>query len=291
MHTVTFVALAALVGCTLLPGGTRKVRLAENGTALADIVVAADADKAARFGAADLAWHLKEITGAEFRIITDAEPKMRFEICVGPSRRAKHTAEGLDEQECRIDIRADGIDLIGRDKPDKTSFVYTNDVNGVLGRDWPDMWDAQGSMYAVYEFLENIVGVKWLDPTDYGILLPREPSLAVPIGTRRQQPFIFARGGTWSGGSYHVIMWKGQDENAKRYHALGYGGRDARRIHNQQRLFLARHRAGGLKRSANHSFYHFYDYYWKKDSKQFREFRPDFFSVGTSDAALPAQLC
>ena len=56
---------AALVaGCCCLCSGD-KVKLAEDGRAKAQIVIAKEATRAARFGAMDLKWHLDKITGYE----------------------------------------------------------------------------------------------------------------------------------------------------------------------------------------------------------------------------------
>ena len=48
-----------------------EVRLAKDGRALAKIVVAKDAEKAARFAAQELQHHLKLTTGATFEVGTD----------------------------------------------------------------------------------------------------------------------------------------------------------------------------------------------------------------------------
>ena len=52
-----------------------QVRLAEGGRPLAKIVIAKDADKAARFAALDLKWHLDRITGGEFEIAEEGKSK------------------------------------------------------------------------------------------------------------------------------------------------------------------------------------------------------------------------
>ena len=66
------VGLAAMGLCRLAVRAA-DVSLATGGKAEAVIVVAKYADKAARFAAADLKWHLDSITGGDFRIVTDYE--------------------------------------------------------------------------------------------------------------------------------------------------------------------------------------------------------------------------
>lgn len=282
----------AEAGCALMPSAsTHHVRLAEDGKALADIVVAADADKAARFGALELAWHLKEMTGADFRIITDAEPHKRFEICVGPSRRSKYKKTDFEGQHYIVEISAKGMYLCGLDKEDKTDLDYRHTDQGIVLKGAPGYCEQQGSMYAVYDFLENILGVEWFEQSDFGTKIPKRTILEVNCAKTWKEPFCLSRTGSWSGGSYNTILWKSSEPNYSKYWDLAFGSKKRDQRSAQTRLFLYRHRMGGVHRSANHSFYDFYDKYLNKNSKTFREYKPDWFSKGTSDAAQPAQLC
>ena len=72
-------ALAALVSLTF--GG--ELKLAEDGKALADIVIAERPDRAAMFGAYEVSNILHQVTGAGFRIVRDSEPPSgRKEKCM-----------------------------------------------------------------------------------------------------------------------------------------------------------------------------------------------------------------
>ena len=90
--TLTKMLMAlAVCGCAAVAQAD-KVQLAKNGRPETRIVVAKDAPKAARFGAADLKWHLDHITGADFPIVTDdtlnaARPG--FNVYVGFSKFTK----------------------------------------------------------------------------------------------------------------------------------------------------------------------------------------------------------
>ena len=46
---------------------------------------------------------------------------------------------------------------------------------------WPLLFDEQGSLYAVYEFLEGACGVRWLNPYPTGILLPQSKTLVAQV--------------------------------------------------------------------------------------------------------------
>ena len=280
-----------------------QARLAEGGKPLAKIVIAKDADKAARFAAADLKWHLDRITGGEFEIAEEGKSKGEkgkseelISIFVGPSGRTKTKVTALGRQQYVVDVQNDAIELVGRDLVDKGKLVYTNtEADGVGGAGWPDLFDEQGTMYAVYEFLENHCGVRWLDSTDFGTILPKDPNLSVACGSWRKEPFMYYRGGTGCEGrpDYSPTLLKGMGKSKKkspeleRYETIAY--RHAKGAKLQRKLFLMRHRAGGEQAEANHSFYWYYGRFWDEDSKYFECKRPELFAKGYP--GKPPQMC
>ena len=75
-------------------------------------------------------------------------------------------------QEFLVDIRSDAIELSGYDKPDFGKFIYKPSGTVASGKNWPGLYDAQGTMYAVYDFLENQCGVIWMEPSNCGTFIP-----------------------------------------------------------------------------------------------------------------------
>ncbi|MBP5545264.1 MAG: DUF4838 domain-containing protein [Kiritimatiellae bacterium] len=291
--TVRNVALAAAIvamsGHAMAAEG--KVQLARDGKAEAVIVVAKDADKAARFAAADLKWHLDSITGGDFRIVTDEEAKNGVDgkilVCVGPSALTTAKREDFKPQEFAVKSYPRRIELVGRDKPDKGGFVLCFEPEGVVLKDAPDFFDEQGTMYAVYDFLEKECGVVWADTSDLGTVLPCDPDFTVRVENRVKKPFIEYRGGTITGNRLKSDLWKKGTPGSERFRAVAY--RHPERYDAQDRLFRLRHRIGGVKRNANHSFYHYYDEYWNEDSKSFIRKWPEIFAKGY--VGLPPQMC
>lgn len=284
----SFLGLAAvcLTGCTAIKEQPENVALARNGKPLADIVIAENADKAARFAAQELQYHLKQITGGDFLIVTDASPRSGFEIRVGESKRTALGKKDFRLQEYVVDVEPGFIELLGYDKNDNGKFTCSIMEKGVSGSGWPSMYEAQGTMYAVYDFLENQCGVKWLDSTDYGTDIPKNPNLTVPVGKKRTEPFMSYRGGTidWS---YEPLLWKRGSEGEKRYNRAAYG--NPKNMQTQKLLFLLRRRAGGDFAPANHSFYNFYERFLLKDHKNFESYKPQYFAKGYTGE--PPQLC
>ena len=271
------------------------VRLSDGGRALAKIVVAGNANKAARFGAADLKWHLDRITGGSFEIVKDSDladenvALLPTLICVGPSRFVEKDIAVLTEQEFIVQSENGRIILAGFDKVDAGGFVYENDGTNVTLKGQPGFYDAQGSMYAVYDFLEKECGVIWADLSDSGTHLPHMPDLSVRIKNRKSKPFVAYRGGTIDRPNFGrgYLLWKSGTHEWEEARRLMYG--NPKSIVAFEDLFRLRHRIGGRQAPANHAFYHYYDKYWNEESKDFIRKWPEIFAKGY--VGQPPQMC
>ena len=247
--------------------------------ALADqIVISEEAGRVVSFAAQELQRHLKEITGVTYPIVTDAESANDFEYRVGPSRRTLFKKGDLESQVWTINVTDDAVELVGLDDSTK-------------GGGLPGIYDEQGSLYAVYEFLEKDCGVIWADSTDYGTVFTKRGVIRPVKGCRRGKPFMRYRGGAPidSGDRYFPEMWRKGSEGLKRYYAFAYSGKDEKAIHEQKRLFIRRHRLGGEYAPANHSFYWYYERFWYKEHKNFESYHPEYFAQGYTGE--PPQLC
>ena len=291
---IAFAAVAAMVvGCCGLCGAG-KVKLAENGKPLADIVSAADAGKSVRFGAEDLKGHLRKITGADFAIVTDdAAPSGRYEIRIGESKRTKAKKGDFRFQQYLVDVGTDATELVGWDEDTKVNAkkppAIDEDKDGSLKlQSLPGLFDKHGSLYAVYQFLEEAVGVKWVECTEYGTLFPKDASLAVGTFSKRYEPFIEYRGGTLEFG-ITADCWRSRTPEQQEFAKLAY--LDTKKQNGYAWLYMLRHRAGGRYAQCNHSLYYFYSFYLKKDSKSFKEYHPEYFSKGGPEGSEPTQLC
>lgn len=264
----------------------KSVVLTKNGKPAGRIVIAQKATKAAQFGALELQNHLKLITGAEFQIVTDKEPQLGFEIRVGETARSSVKNKDFKLQEFLVDVRSDAIELVGYDKPDFGKFIYKPSETVASGKNWPGLYDAQGTMYAVYDFLENQCGVIWMEPSNCGTLIPKTRDLSVVPGKKRTMPFILYRGVSDNIGIGQE-QWKRRSPGSYRYLKEAYKPFGNRAL--QDRLFLLRNRAGGDYAPANHSFYLYYERFWKQRNDNFEGYHPEFFAKGYT--GLPPQLC
>jgi len=121
------------------------LKIVSDGKSPYSIVLASDAIPAERTAAGELQKYIQEATGAELPIKNEADVSSETpQILVGPGPRAKKL---LPSQNWN-DLKGDGI-LIA---PVGDSLVIAGDR-------------PRGTLYAVFEFLERELGIRWWSPT------------------------------------------------------------------------------------------------------------------------------
>lgn len=160
-HRLLFAAVLSLcvAGSAVVRGGT----LATDGHPQVTIVRAADAIPAERTACDELADYLGKITGGTFSIVDESAAPTGPCIYVGPTAYARaHGPDASDWGPERWAMRTVGPDLVL-----------------VGGR-------PRGTLYAVYHFLEDELGVRWWTARDEHV--PRQPTLAVDALDRQGEP-------------------------------------------------------------------------------------------------------
>ncbi len=154
------------IGCTVLSVtcAAHAVPLVGPGASPAAIVTGASATKAEQTAARELSAYLTKVTGSVFSIVSESDAAGGgTRIYVGPTAYAEQ--QGLDAatlgpEEWVIRTVGDSLVLVG-------------------GR-------PRGTLYAVYHFLEDVVGVHWWNPYEESV--PTEPVLGVNALDLRGQP-------------------------------------------------------------------------------------------------------
>jgi hypothetical protein len=126
------------------PAARPGLTLAEDGEAKMAIVVGANASPSTRHAAEELQRFLKEITGASFDLITDADPARPAEIVIGANERMYGLNLSVDFQR----LGAEGYVLLTKGK------------HLVIAGGEP-----RGTLYGVYGLLEDHLGCRWFTPT------------------------------------------------------------------------------------------------------------------------------
>lgn len=162
--------LRACLIATLLsafaPLTARSATIARDGQAVCRIVLATDATIAERTAARELATYLGKVTGARFGVGTEVEA-VGHSACihVGPTSFA--LSKGMQ------------IDRLGAEE--WVMRTVDDDLILVGGR-------PRGTLYAVYRFLEDVVGVHWWNPREESV--PHRPTLVVDDLDQRGKPVL-----------------------------------------------------------------------------------------------------
>lgn len=153
-----WIAVAAFVLSLASGGPTLAIALSADGKTDYTIVVAADAIVPEQTAAQELQSHLQAVTGAQLPILQDAEaPETARQIVIGPNNRFRAAFPDLDIEA----LKSDGIVM-------KT----VGDTLYLAGG------RPRGTLYAVYTFLEDVVGCRWWSSTES--FVPNKPTLEIP---------------------------------------------------------------------------------------------------------------
>ena len=172
-----------LLVVAIVPAGAASFTVLD-GSQQAVIVYQKDADKEAKQAYEDLALYLKRSTGQDFKVVSERayDAKQGLPIYVGwtaPTNRALGTKlRRLDRDAYLVSVTPERIMLAG-----------------------PTPWS---TYWAVCQFLEDIVGVRWLIPGPLGEDVPHCDRVVAPVGERTYAPVMLSR--LWSG-AHHGGVW------------------------------------------------------------------------------------
>ena len=205
-----------------------QVTLARDGKPAATVVIARQPTRAAQFAAYELRRHLQQITVADFPIVHDDEPIRGLAVLVGDSKQVRAMGikpARLQKQEYLIRLTPEALVLVGRDKDDRGVVQYDPTPNQQTLDTWPGIWDEQGTMYAVYDFLERYCDVRWFTPTEFGTDCPRQATLTVTGVDLQRAPFMKYRYAAYpSSENYdqYTGLWPTGSEGQKKWEAAAY---------------------------------------------------------------------
>ncbi|MDD5706173.1 MAG: DUF4838 domain-containing protein [Kiritimatiellae bacterium] len=167
----TLVLLTFWVGVTA-PLLAQNIKLAENGASTAVIVVPAQATGGTRAAADELQAYLEKSTGVKLPIRAETPDLPKPQLHVGWTEFAKSVKldfTGLDKEAFRI-----------RSFPETQAVV-------IVGNSEP------GLSYAVSDFLEHEVGIRFYMPGAIGTHIPKHSTLEIPALERMEQPAYLER--------------------------------------------------------------------------------------------------
>lgn len=285
--------------------------LVQDGRPQATIVLAESPTRSAQFAAFELQHHLQAISGATVPMVRDGQSAAGIKLFVGESEGTK--ALGLksgdcQEQEYLIRFTPRAIVLMGRDEADFAPVQYDLH-NPACVSTWPGYWDERATTYAVHDFLARFCGVRWLNYTESGTVIPQTRTLTIHGQDVRRKPFFEYRDALGAVGDNEFLyekmanLWRADTDGFQAWEQAAFSElhsqfpkaaayNQAKRM--QIRLFHLRMKNGGKICRCNHSLYGYYARFWEKSANPrsaqlFVEKRPDYFAKGYE--SVPPQMC
>jgi len=219
-----------------------------NGKSEGVIVIPANPNPVEEFAAQELQTYLRKITGVTLPVVK-GKIKARTGYKLG---RASGITLGKDAQpdSWRSRLKDGFLEIAGVDGPGKET----------------DTRNPAGTLFGVYSYLQNSLGVRWLWPGELGEFIPvrktiRVDSLNLEGAPKLRFTDLYARRSAHSGKLWH------SPEAEQRYWEA-------------QSRFLLRHRIGA---TVNMNYSHEFGHWWKKYGKT----HPEYFALTNSGKRGP----
>ena len=133
----------------------------------------ADAPPSVKQAAEDIQRVIRVSTGVGIPIENEPASPM---ICVGDNdsvRKSGFSVESLPDDSFLITTQGQDLYIVGKDTPGRPQW---------LG------WASRGTLYGACDFLERVVGVRWLMPGEWGEDVPKHAELIVPEMSVKESP-------------------------------------------------------------------------------------------------------
>ncbi len=213
------------------------------------IVIPDNATQVVRFAAEELQYHIKRASGAELPIVNESQNSTAEGLVyLGPCKKTAQTnivSEQLPPNGFVIKLIDSNLFLVGDDSAGQPMGILHNNRTRV------------GTLFAVYEFLEKHLDVRWLWPGKLGEVIPEQADIRVEAWDQIGGPrLIHTR---WRDGSFIVASTLGWTNPAAR----------SKYLHDQS-VWLRRHRfAMGANLDMHHAFTSWYEKYGKTHPEYF----------------------
>ncbi|MCD6360506.1 MAG: DUF4838 domain-containing protein [Armatimonadetes bacterium] len=161
-------AMLALLSLALAVSMSREVmamKIVDNGIATATVVMPAEPSATERFAAGELRDYLNRISGAELTVESEGRTTVPPRIFIGATQAGRPVREEL-----------------GRDEPEAFAVRTAGDDLVLVGA------SDRGALYAVYDFLEQDLGCRWLGPGELWEEIPETTTIEIGGIDRIERP-------------------------------------------------------------------------------------------------------
>jgi hypothetical protein len=233
------------------------------------IVIPDSANSIQKFAAEELKKHL-ELAFKSDITITDNSGRKKFKFHFYTGIVPERFKRGLKPEEAVYIVEGNDIYIFG---DDRIARPYKDEKSGVeMSRELSEVLDLSftrtGSLSAVYSFLENELGVRWIKPGNEGIFMPDHKVLTIPDKEISWYPSLVQRNIRMDKFTFH------EQELYGRYAPSEFHLTKDEVLKKQVNVltWMRRMRMG---RSENYRFGHAYTGYWEK----YKMTDPDIFAL------------
>lgn len=254
------------------------VRIVIEGKAAAVVVTADAPPPIVKYAADELVRHVKQATGVTLLIAAESAIPEGYasRVFLGITKAGAKQGLAVDNLSPEAFImRSVGADLyIAGEEDDGDPLNPSNSKCGTL--------------FGVYEFIEGVLGVRWLWPGELGTYVPRTKTIEIPAVDRTVTPALHFRELAW--GRMRTIL-RGGKMDAEDI-ALGFSPEVARSYAEALAALLRRHRMGGMdtKPPTGHAFGGWWQRYGKEHPEWFM-LRRDGVRGHTDPKARDVDIC
>lgn len=204
LHTLTALLMGGLLLSTLAADTAKAVTLVRDGEPTSVIVTANEPGSVQQLAAVELQYHLEKMTGAKVPIVSEGDLRDTgaTRIYVGQSEALN--ALGIDtrslEPETLIVRTVDGALVLAGEDTDGEASLYDEGLDPDLPSEAAAARAAamsgpvhSGTLYAVYDFLQDELACRWLWPGPTGEVIPKRRTVEVGALDVQQTPKMFMR--------------------------------------------------------------------------------------------------
>lgn len=224
--------------------------LVADGKPTAVVITAQNPGPVAQYAAEEILFHVEKATGVKLPQTTENAIPSEYavKIYIGncqAARSADMDPSRMAPEAFRIKTTERELFIIGEDGDGDPLSTETH----------------AGTLWGVYELLEQVLKARWLWPGDLGTYVPRTQTVSVPSLDQSTTPWLFQRNIRPG-----INMRPGADE------AAAFSPQAQKDYARNQQVFLRRHRMG---RSMRIRYGHAFENWWERYGKE----HPDWFQL------------
>lgn len=268
-----------LLSCVLLSVSCKKgsFEIDRKNIASISIIVPDSASSIVSFAAAELKKHLDLILKADIQVngISDGK-RYKKQLCVGI--RPPGFNSNLSPEESVYAVRKNciyffGDDVLNMRYSDKNPGEFGNKIlSEVLNLSW----NRTGTLFAVYDFLENEMEVRWIKPGDDGLFCKERQSVSIPEKEKSWTPLLIQR-------NIRTDLFSRREQlRYNRFAPAAFQMTEAETLKKQADVLIWMRRMK-MGRSADYRFGHAFTSYWEK----YRDSEPGIFALNGNGERKP----